>query len=52
MGLPAGHLAAAQRHPAMIKLAGNSIVPQALGEARAAFVELADRFDAAAGRTA
>lgn len=48
MGLPVGHLAAARRHPAMIRLAGNSIVPQA---ARPAFVELAGRLAVAQVRT-
>lgn len=43
MGLPAGHLDAVERHPAQIKLAGNSIVRQA---ADAAFRELVERFDA------
>lgn len=42
MGLPKDHLAPAGRHPAMIQLAGNSVVPQA---ARDAFLELARRFE-------
>ncbi len=41
MGMPAGYLGAVRSHPARIRLAGNSIVPQA---AEAAYAELAERF--------